>query len=112
MVLALASLPVVFARGGGGGSGGGGGGGRIIVAIGYLPMHFLGAYLRKAQKDHKHLFGMLQVVGWVMAVIFSILLIIVLKGIGVIAGIGALVGMGAGLYGWFGKLRRNKQAEA
>ena len=106
-----AMLNSIFARGGGGGSGGGGGGGGIVL-VGYLPMHFLGAFLRRAQKNHRALFDVLQVGGWLTMVVYSILLIVLLRGIGALAAIGAPIGMGAGLYGWFGKLKNNKKAEA
>ena len=119
MVLPTLITSVFFARGGGGGSGGGGGGGGSggggggggIFLLGYVPMHFLGAFFRRS-KDNKVAFGLLQATGWIVSIIYAIILGWTLGGIGVFAGIFAPVGMGAGLYGWFGKLRTNKRAEA
>lgn len=105
-------LPFIFARGGGGGSGGRGGGGGGIIAIGYLPMHFLGAWLRKKQQKHPLQFKVLQMGAWMIAVFYCVLLIVTLRGIGFIAAIGAPFGMGAGLYNWFSKLKQNKQTKA
>jgi hypothetical protein len=50
--------------------------------------------------------------GWTLAVMYVVLLLALLRGIGFIAAIGAVLGMGAGLYGWFGKLRQSKQTKA
>jgi len=102
----------VFARGGGGGSGGSGGGGGIIVLFGYIPMHFIGAYLRRLHKKHEVLFNIVQVVGWIIAVAYTVLLVVIFRTLGVFMGIGALVGMGAGLYGWFSKITQSKKTKA
>lgn len=101
---------VLFARGGGGGSGSGGGGaGSGIIAIGYLPMHFIGAWLRRLKAKHQIAFDIFQVVGWLVALVYVIILIAALRSIGVLAGVGACIGMGAGLYGWYGKLKQSKR---
>lgn len=97
----------LFASAGGGGSGGGGDGGGVVMLVGYLPMHFLGAFFRKRKLEKIGNF-----VTWPVAVVYSVLLIGVFRSLGFIIAIGALVGAGAGLYGWWGKLRRNKKVEA
>jgi hypothetical protein len=107
-VIHLAAHVLASAGGGGsGGGGGGGGGGSIILLIGYLPTHFLGSLFRK----HK-----LQTAGnfitWPAAVLYGILLIIIFRGIGAYMAFAALLGAAAGLYGWWGKLKRNRRAEA
>lgn len=104
-------LPLeIFARAGGGGSSSGGDGGSgIIVLVGYVPMHFLGALLRRG-KSNEGLWVILQVIGWIVAVAYMIVLMY-LGFLGVLMAIGAFLGMGAGLYGWFGKLKRNKRVE-
>ncbi len=107
-LLAIQRAVPVLARAGGGGSGGGGGGGSGFALIGYLPMHLLGAHIRKLQKKHVGLFDILQIGGWVVVIGYAVALTVVLRSIGFIAGIGALLGMGAGLYGWFGKLKQSK----
>ncbi len=103
--LAAQSLSV-FARGGGGGSGSGGGGGSILIAVGYVPMHALGAVFRR--KDKVKLGNW---VTWPTAVVFGILLMAIFRGYGFVMAIGAMMGAGAGLYGWLSKLKRNKKAE-
>lgn len=92
----------LFARGGGGGSGGGGGGGGGgLIAVGYLPMHFIGAWLRK------HLDAMLaNLIAWPICLVFSVFLVAVFRGFGVVMAGGAIAGTGAGLYGWFNKLAK------
>ncbi len=99
-----------FARSGGGGSGGGDGGGGdgIIVLVGYLPMHFIGAKFRKRFTKNESLVAPLNVVGWLVAAVYSVLLVAVLQGLGFWIALGALVGMPAGLYGWFGKIKQSK----
>ncbi|MEO6761772.1 MAG: TIM44-like domain-containing protein [Candidatus Saccharimonadales bacterium] len=100
----------LFARGGGGGSGGGSGGGGIIL-VGYVPMHLLGAWIRHLHKKHEVLFDTIQVLGWLIAIIYSFVLVIAVHWIGLVMAIGAMTGMGAGLYGWFGKLRQSKKTK-
>src|SRR5690349_20277297 len=87
----------MFARAGGGGSSSGGGGGEVIALVGYVPMHFLGARVRKYTYNHDF-WLLFQVVAWVICVIFALMLIIFLRGIGFLMAIGAVTGMGAGLY--------------
>lgn len=95
--------------GGHGGSGGGGGGGAegLIFALGYVPMHFVGAFIRKTQVN-----GLLwvasQIVAWIICLIFCGFLL-QFGVLGFFVAIGAVVGMGAGLYNWFSKLKRNKR---
>lgn len=99
----------LIARAGGGGSNNGGG--VFILLIGYVPMHFLGAIFRRVWKENLLLKIILQVVGWITAVIFALFLA-TFGGIGMIIGFGALAGMGAGLYGWFGSvIRQSKKAK-
>lgn len=98
----------LFARGGGGGSGGGGGGGGGIIAIGYIPMHGLGAFLRRHGSSNIVASTLQQVVGWIVAIVYAIFWIAVWKGIGFFVAIGAILGIGAGLYNWFGKVKQSK----
>lgn len=110
---ALVAPLELFARGGGGGSGGGGGGGSgsgggIIILLGYMPMHFIGAVLRKWANKQEAKLVAFSVVGWAIAAAYGILWIFIWGGIGVWITLGALVGMPAGLYGWFGKLKHSK----
>lgn len=102
-------IPTDFARGGGGGSGGGGGGGggSIIFLVGYVPMHWLGAFLRKFGKNPVASV-LQQVVGWCAAIAYSILVIAGSHLIGSLVALGALAGMAAGLYNWIGKAKQSK----
>jgi len=98
-----------FARSGGGGSGGGdSGGGGIEIAFGYLPMHVAGSFLAKIIKKSPALTLPINVVGWIVAVVYAAFWVQLWPGIGWLIGIAALVGMPAGLYGWFGKLKQSK----
>ncbi|MGH7241751.1 MAG: TIM44-like domain-containing protein, partial [Candidatus Saccharimonadales bacterium] len=101
----------LFARGGGGGSGSGGGGGGIIM-VGYLPMHALGAWFRRIHKKNEALFVAMQIVGWLTTLVYAVLLIVFLRGLGFLMAIGAPLGMGMGLYGWLGKLTQSKKTKA
>lgn len=103
-----------FARGGGGGSGGsdGGDGGGIFVLLGYLPMHWLGATLRKHGSSNVVASAMQQIVGWVIAIVYSAMWVFIWGGMGALIGIAALVGMGAGLYNWFSKIKQSKLVSA
>ena len=102
-------IPTDFARGGGGGSGGSGGGdgGAIIFLVGYVPMHWLGAFLRKFGKNPVASV-LQQVVGWCAAIAYSILVIAGSHFIGILVALGALSGMAAGLYNWIGKAKQSK----
>jgi hypothetical protein len=92
----------VLARGGGGGSGGGGGGGgSVLIMVGYLPMHFLGAKLLKVTSPL-----VANLIVWPIGLIYGGLLVAGLHGLGAICAFGALLGCGAGLYGWFDKFIR------
>jgi len=101
----------VFARAGGGGSSSGDGGGDgFIVAIGYLPMHALGAAIRRMNRKYSATAAILSIVGGVVALVYGFILVTVLGGFfGGLAAFAALAGMGAGLFGWFGKLKQSKQ---
>lgn len=106
----LASAPLeYFARAGGGGSGGGDGGGGIEFVLGYIPMHFIGALLAKARKVNLALSIVVQIIGWILALAYSIMWIMIFRGYGAFIAIAAMAGMGAGLYSWFSKLRQSKQ---
>ncbi len=101
----VAQLPFEwFARGGGGGSGEGG----IIALLGYLPMHFIGVLLRKLYARGRSLTIIANIVGWIVAVAYSLLWILAWDGAGVFIAIAALIGMPAGLYGWFTKLKQSQ----
>lgn len=114
MVSSIASAVIssleIFARGGGGGSGGGGGGGGIEFVLGYLPMHFLGALLRKAKNKSTVLWIIANIGGWSIAGIYAGFWIM-MGGYGWLIGICALVGMSAGLYGLFSKLKQSKRVK-
>lgn len=106
----ISALPLdILARAGGGGSSSGGDGGGLIALIGYLPMHFLGAKLRKygLQKSSWPLF---QTAGWIVCAIYCLGLLF-LGFWGVVIGICAILGTGAGLYSWFSLLRRSKKVD-
>jgi len=109
-------LPTVdlFARAGGGGSSSGGGGGDgFIIVVGYLPMHALGAGLRRINKKYPAFTVALCILCIVMALAYGAAWIVFLGGFfGGLTAIAALIGALAGLFGWFGKLRQSKQAEA
>jgi hypothetical protein len=101
--------PIYFiARAGGGGSSSGDGGGALIYLLGYLPMHFVGALLRKRQENLAS-WTVAQIVAWVICTIYCVLWVTSLGFIGGIIAACAVLGMGAGLYNWFSKLKRNKQ---
>jgi hypothetical protein len=101
----------LFSRAGGGGSSSGGGSGEaIILLIGYVPMHFVGAIIRKLQINGVA-WVMAQIVGWIICAIFCGLLLF-LGALGFFIAIGGIAGMGAGLYGWFSKLKRSKKVIA
>lgn len=98
----------LFARGGGGGSGGDGDGGSLLVAIGYIPMHGLGALLRRHGSSNIVASVLQQVIGWAIAAAYAIFWIAVWRGLGFIIAVGAILGIGAGLYNWFGKIKQSK----
>lgn len=107
-----------FARGGGGGSGGGGGGGGgsggsgggiggIGVLLGYMPMHFGGALLSRFTKKNVTAAIAMNIIGWLAAVAYSWLWIVMWPGMGWLIAAAALVGMPAGLYNWFDKVKQS-----
>ena len=100
--IATISLPAIeyFGRSGGGGSSSGGSGGALLIAIGYVPMHFVGAFLRK-----RLTISAASVTGWIIAIIYAIFWMS-FSTIGFLVGIAALVGIGAGLYNWFDKIAK------
>ncbi len=107
----LGHIENIFSSAGGGGSGGGSGGSGLIL-IGYAPMHLIGAYVRKKKnKESEWVIG--QVIGWVVCAVFTLGLLIssLYVHLFFISAIAAPIGMGAGLYNWFGKLRKNKKVE-
>jgi hypothetical protein len=119
----LGQIPLIveeFARGGGGGGSGGGGGGSsggsgggalfIVGLAGYIPMHFVGAQLRK--HFFKDYWRAARIVGWAVAGLIALIslgLIFVTGSfllafyVNVPIAIGALLGIAAGLNGWVGK---------
>ncbi|HET7630021.1 MAG TPA: DUF3137 domain-containing protein, partial [Candidatus Saccharimonadales bacterium] len=96
-----------FARAGGGGSSSGDGG-SIIALVGYLPMHFIGAKLRKLGFNHE-IWIIFQVIGWIIGIAYALVLTWFLGGLGFLMAIGAILGTGAGLYNWFSLLKRSKK---
>ena len=120
-LFSLISLPFdLFARAGGGGSSGGGGGGSggsgggesILFFLGYIPMHFLGAAFAKISKKHAVLVIILNIVGWIVALLYAMMWVLIWGWMGAAIGALALLGMAAGLYGLFSKLRQSKQVKA
>ena len=129
----LGQIPLILeelARGGGGGSGGGGGGSSggsgsggggilyVVGLVGYIPTHFLGAFLRKHYFKGSWLAA--RIVGWVIAGLIglvSIALIFILHSfllafyVNVPIAVGALLGMAAGLNAWAGKISRNAKVQ-
>ena len=103
----------LFARAGGGGSGGssGGDGEGILIILGYLPMHAVGAWFRRITKKHPAAFAALNVIGWVIAALYAVFWVYAWGFLGFMIGIAALVGMAAGLYGLFGKVRQSKYVQ-
>lgn len=105
-VLSTVPFDILARAGGGGSSSGGGSGGAIIALIGYVPMHFMGAKLRK------HSFGtdlwiLVQVIGWIICAVYCYFLLY-LGSLGVVITSCAVLGTGAGLYNWLSRLKRNK----
>lgn len=109
-----------LARAGGGGSSGGGGGGGSIsgdsggsgiggieLLLGYVPMHFFGAFIRKLTHKAPSLFIIGSIIGWIVAVVYMVLWINWWPIMGIFIGMAGLVGMPAGLYSWFGKIRQS-----
>ncbi|MEO8911779.1 MAG: DUF3137 domain-containing protein [Candidatus Saccharimonas sp.] len=111
-------IPLEFlARAGGGGSGGSGssgGGDGIFIILGYLPMHFVGAALIRSTRKHDNLAlkAGVNVVGWVIAVIYAIIWANIWGFLGTIVGLAALIGMAAGLYGWFSKIKQSPMVQS
>lgn len=106
----ISDLLDFFARSGGGGSGGSSGGGDGsggILLVGYIPMHAVGAFLRRHGSSNIVASALQQIVGWIVAVVFGVVTTVIFGSIGFLIGIGALVGMGAGLYNWFGKVKQS-----
>lgn len=101
----------LFGRAGGGGSDGGSGGGGegILIAMGYIPMHFVGALLRKRLSTDNGVTKIAQWIGWVVAAAYAIGWSLLWQGMGVVIGLAALVGMAAGLYNLFSKLKPSKR---
>ena len=91
----------LFARSGGGGSSSGDGGGSIIILIGYVPMHIIGANLKKRLP-----LAMASLITWPVALVYAVFLVLLFRGFGFFMAIGALVGAGAGLYDWFNKIAK------
>lgn len=113
-LIATIALPLeFFARAGGGGSGGssGGDGGGIFFILGYLPMHFLGAFLRRIYKKYELLTIPLNLVGWVLAIIYAVFWVFVWGTLGFFIGLVSLVGMAAGLYSLFSKFKQSKRVQ-
>lgn len=110
MMPSVTELFDLFARAGGGGSGSGGGGdgGGIIAALGYLPMHWLGALLRKHGSSNIVASSLQQIVGWIIALVYAVFWLVFWRGLGWLVAAGAMTGMGAGLYNWFGKVKQSK----
>lgn len=97
---------------GGGESGGGGGGGDMLaIIIGFLPMYAAGALLAKMTHGKVGLKVLANIVGWVIAVAYLILLANLMGGfIGTLYGLSGMAGMGTGLYAVFTKIKQGFSA--
>lgn len=108
-------MPLEFlARAGGGGSGGGSGGdggGGIFFILGYIPMHFVGAILRRVGTKNEILKILANIIGWIIAVLYAIMWTFIWGSLGFFIGLVALVGMAAGLYNLFSKLKQSKRVK-
>lgn len=97
-----------FASAGGGGSSSGGGGDGIIALLGYVPMHFVGAFLRRFCAKRQISFVIAQGVGWVVAFVYAAPWAFLMGAGGKwVAGV-ALLGMAGGLYNLFDKLKQKR----
>lgn len=99
MLMNILLITEFFARSGGGGSGSSGGGEGIIILVGYAPMHFIGAKLKKYLPVVVASF-----IAWPLAVVYAAVLVFAFRTYGFFIAVAALVGAGAGLYDWFNKL--------
>lgn len=103
ILLTSSYLLHIFARAGGGGSGGGsggGGGGSIVIAIGYLPTHFVTRLcMQHASRRTSIIIG--SIVGAIVTLPFAFLNFFIMLGVG----IGAVCGVQSGLKDWLGKLK-------
>jgi len=111
----IATLPLeLFARAGGGGSGGSGSGdgGGIFVFLGYIPMHAVGAVLYRFGKKSTGIRIAVNILGWIIAVIYAIVWTVIWRGFGLFVGMAALAGMAGGLYNLLSKLKQSKQTQA
>ena len=92
----------MFARGGGGGSGGGSGGsggGAVELVLGYVPMHYVGSLLRRKLKLST---TGISLIGWPIALAYSVGCLIIFKLYGILIVVAALAGMAVGLYNFVG----------
>lgn len=103
----------LFSRSGGGGSSSGDGGGDgIIIALGYLPMHFICSKLRRSSPDKVTSLPK-QIFGWIIGVLYAAVWLFIWQGfIGFLIAVAAIIGTGAGLYNWFGKLKQSKLVQS
>lgn len=129
-VFLLGQIPLILeelARGGGGGSGGGGGGSGgsggsgggilyIVGLIGYIPMHFIGGWLRKS--FFKEYWLAARIVGWTIAFVaagLSIAFIFIAHSfllafyVNVPIAVGVLLGMASGLNAWYAKMGQSSK---
>lgn len=115
----------IFGRAGGGGSssggggdysssssGGSGGGESIFFILGYVPMHAAGAILAKLAKKSVGLVIIVNIIGWIAALLYAWFWTSVMGTLGFFVGIAALVGMAAGLYGWFSKIKQSSRVKS
>lgn len=110
---AIATLPLeLFARAGGGGSGGSDDSGGIFIFLGYIPMHAVGAVLRRLGAKSQTLKIAANIIGWIIAIIYAIVWMAIWRGFGFFVGMAALAGMAGGLYNLFAKLKQSKQTQA
>lgn len=122
---ALSTLPFdIFALAGGGGSssgggggssgggdGGGGGGDMLALIIGFFPMYGIGRVLAKVAHGNTGLKIVANIIGWVVAVAYLILLASLMGGfIGTLYGLAGMAGMGTGLYAVFTKIKQGFSA--
>jgi hypothetical protein len=92
----------VFARAGGGGSSGGSGGGLGLLAIGYLPVHYVTQWVYKRWGRQLAI-----VAGWCAVVACTIITALTVHSLTLIVLIGAIVGVFSGTQNWLRRLGKS-----
>lgn len=102
-----------FARAGGGGSsdGSSGGGSSVFIIMGYVPMHAVGAAIRRISKKSQLTKVIGSLIGWPIAIVYLVLLNWLAGSLGFFAGIAGCFGMAAGLYGILSLIKQSQQTK-